>query len=327
MSDKKLKINLDIKKYLYMPVGKIKSLWASIPKPHKDSLFRGFGAYLALLLILFLIISGKADESRSLWESKVLYSATVINAAGDSSNAPDFSESKSAFSSTNKISIIISGMGMDANLTTKVLNELPKEVTLAFSPYSPKVRNLMDESLKKDHENLILIPMESSDYPKEDAGQKALSSKNSIDENEKILEWVLDKDPYALGIMNFMGSFFLNDKIQVGAMLKSLEDKNKFFVEDIVTPESQIPELIKDKNIKYMQVDMKLNTPLNKDDFMKEMDKAENIAKTKGYAVIIISPYPINIDFIKVWEKSAKTRGFSLATLSSVWKNIPNHGQ
>ena len=69
-----------------------------------------------------------------------------------------------------RIALIVSGLGVSANLTTDALTKSPAAVTLAFMPYGGDVERLVARARGEGHEILLQVPMEPFGYPDNDPG-------------------------------------------------------------------------------------------------------------------------------------------------------------
>lgn len=296
---------------------------------HKVSLLLAVCSYVAILFYLHSEVVLHSPETVKYWYEKIPSVSTIVESkplrtltqlheekAVDNSNYHPYAK---------KISIIISDMGMSRSVTEKAINELPKEFTLTFSPYSPYLNELIAQSVEKEHENLILMPMESINYPTEDSGHKVLSSRLSATENKENMEWVFEKGGQAIGIMNFFGSSFLKDKKHTKVLFDEMRDRDILFVENFVGENSKAQEMAAENGIKYLRTDKKIISDTSEENFMKQLKDLENTAKIKGYAIGIIEPYPLAIDLVKNWSLKLNSKGFMLASLSTLWKNIHHH--
>lgn len=308
----------------------IAKYWAKIfsdgylSKYQKISLIVAVIAYLAIVLSIVFWVSANSTSTIKNWYGKIPSVSTIVDTQILSNK--DAGKPADNYTSSGKhISIIIADLGMSQAITEKAINELPKEFVLAFSPYSSNLEETMKKSLQKEHENLILMPMESTKYPDKDSGPKLLSSRLSLTENTANMNWVLEKGKQSIGVMNFLGSAFLGDKKHVGTLFDTLKERNILFVENLTTESSQAQESASEKGIKYFKIDKKIKGDIAKEKFMNQLHELEKIAKIKGYAIGVIEPYPLAIDLVRDWSLKLNRKGFILASLSTLWKNVSQH--
>jgi hypothetical protein len=59
-----------------------------------------------------------------------------------------------------RVAIVIGGLGLDPEVTRLAVESLPPEVTLAFSPYAPRLQEWINRARERGHEVLLEVPME-----------------------------------------------------------------------------------------------------------------------------------------------------------------------
>jgi len=64
-----------------------------------------------------------------------------------------------------RVAIIVSGLGVSANVTQLAMSKLPTSVTLGFGPYGSGIDRTVMRARDRGHEVLLQVPMESFDYP------------------------------------------------------------------------------------------------------------------------------------------------------------------
>lgn len=215
------------------------------------------------------------------------------------------------------ISIIMTGLGISEKSTARAVSELPSQVTLGFSPYAPNLTEWLKKSEEMKHENLVLLPMESAAYPKDDAGDKSLSSRLSDAENAANLDWVLKKAKGTLGVMNFMGSRFLTNAKKLEPVFTALHENNFMFIESPMTEFSQAQAVAVKSNAAYLKVALEIDTVALESDIRQQLAALEKQALEKGYAVGIASPYPVTFAVLKTWSDGLDKHGIILAPLST----------
>ena len=77
--------------------------------------------------------------------------------------------------------------------TLAAIQDLPGEVTLAFSPYSSRLAEWVPAARAAGHEVLLQLPMEPRSTEFNDPGNKALLTANTPELNLDRMEWVLSR--------------------------------------------------------------------------------------------------------------------------------------
>ncbi len=308
-----------------IPFSLIKKAWIAIPAQHKLSLIKAIALYILFVIGVITWIEQNSETTIKEWNAKFPNAKAVVKLLEDKGLDPEFKDSVSAFSNGDKIAIVISGLGLSKEITEKSIKDLPPEFNMAFSPYADNLEEFVKKSTEKKHENLVLVPMESSKYPEEDAGPKAMSLRLDVEANKELFNWAYNRVPFAVGVINYMGSRFLSDNKQVKYLLDDVKEKNTILIENPLNDKFRVSDIGTEGTAKLIKNDIYISKQLGKENFVKQLVKAENIAKEKSYAVIIIEPYPLAIGLLKNWSVSLKQRGFILSPITSVWKNTSNH--
>ena len=121
--------------------------------------------------------------------------ARPANAAGNKKGGP-------------RIAIVLTGLGVSANLTRQAIEQLPGPVTFAFQPYGADVERSVSAARAKGHEVLLQAPMEPFDYPDNDPGPQTLLTSIAPDQNMDRLHWLMSRFQGYVGIVNYMGARF-----------------------------------------------------------------------------------------------------------------------
>jgi len=315
-------------------LNKIISPWLSLPYNHKKRFLQSIGLYLVIIASISVWIFINSESTIKNLEKK-LPKVTVnitdgkavdnleINNPADNKGfkKPLFNYGNIAYEQ-KYISIIISGLGISKSLTMKAIegeNTLPKSFSLAFSPYAPNVEELIKTANNSGFKTIILAPMDSVEYPKKDAGARALSSRFSDDKNKENMDWILSRGNGSIAVMNFMGSRFLSDKKRLEPNLKIIKDKEFMFIENPTGVGSKADIIAKNINLPYIRADLEIGDILNKNKINEELSKLEDIANKKGYAVAIVKPYPFIFDILKTWSKKLFKRDIILTNVKTLW--------
>ena len=100
-----------------------------------------------------------------------------------------------------RIAVVVTHLGLSPQLTQRVISELPGQITLGFAPYARSLGDWIQQARDDGHEVLIGLPMEPSDYPRNDPGPNGLMLANSQEENIKRLNWVLSRASGYVGVL------------------------------------------------------------------------------------------------------------------------------
>ncbi len=225
------------------------------------------------------------------------------------------------------ISIVMSGLGLSPQATERAINDLPPEITLAFSPYADDVKTWLGKATAAKHESLMLMPMESATYPADDPGPRALSSRQSDKDNKENLAWVLDQGAGTVGVINLMGARFITDKRRLSPVFDALTRNQSLFLEAPGMVKSEARALANEIGLPYLAADMQIDATATDAAIREQLLALEKIARERGYAVGMADTYPLTFNVLKSWAEKLDSRGITLAPLTAVWKNKSHHDQ
>ena len=216
-----------------------------------------------------------------------------------------------------QISIIVTRLGLSKQNTEKAIM-LPGDITLAFTPYARKLSSWIDQSRANGHEVMLMLPMEPTGFPKSDPGPLSLYSSLKAEQNQARLHWILAQTTGYIGVVNFLGSRFLNERSLIQPVIKNLQQRGLIFLEDgqALNPISR--KIAAENDGLYITSDAVLDKNLDRDDIIATLAKLERLAKTKGSAVGIARPYPVTLSRIRLWARTLNEKGIALVPLSAV---------
>jgi polysaccharide deacetylase 2 family uncharacterized protein YibQ len=213
------------------------------------------------------------------------------------------------------IVVIIKGLGLSSSTTEDAL-DLPKEVTLGLSPYSPSIVDWAEKAKKKGHEFIINIPMETNDYSVNDPGPYALITKQDKEENITRLKMLLSLTKDYQAVYSEKEEIFTHAINSVKPILESLKDQGKYFIYGGGYADFSLIQVAEGMAYPIVVNDILLDDEISSDGINKKLSELEGTAKTRGYAVLMAHPYPITIRMLQRWLPETEKRGFRVAPIS-----------
>jgi polysaccharide deacetylase 2 family uncharacterized protein YibQ len=218
-------------------------------------------------------------------------------------------------------------LGLSTAETDRALNDLPAGMTIAFSPYAPNTASQIAKAAENNRETLIQIPLEAANYPEDDTGPKAISSRLSDKENKENTDWVLDRGEGTYGLINLAGGRLLADRKRLEPLLDMIKRRGFMFIENPDNPNSIVANIAQEMRLPYMRVDSQIDRIATETEIHGELIKLERIARQRGYAIGVAKPYPLTFNILKAWSESLGQSGIMLAPLATVWKNKRQYEQ
>lgn len=217
-----------------------------------------------------------------------------------------------------RIAVVISHLGLSPTQTQDAITKLPSEITLAFAPYARSLDDWVQQARDNGHEVLIGLPMEPSDYPRNDPGPNALMLANSQQENIKRLNWVLSRATGYIGVFNFMGSRFTAEKRSLKPIMQQLKNRGLMILDTRASPFSTLASAAQEVGIPYTAVDIVPDTEPNRGAIDRQLAKVLELAAERKNAVAVVRPLPITMLRLTRWINRLDPEKAVLAPLSAV---------
>lgn len=254
-------------------------------------------------------------EARSPPGSDVFAARARLVASLITGGAPERFAPPKPVSGKPKIIVVFDDMGLDRRAFDAVM-KLPGPLTLSFLPYAENAQPLVDRAAAAGHEIMLHLPMEPNG--EEDPGPNALKVGMTGAGLLGALDWNLHRLSGYAGVNNHMGSRFTADEASMKTVLSVLAEQGLFFLDSITTGESIAPQAGAAVGATVFTRDVFLDPEAGAETVMRQLALVERIAAETGYAVAICHPRPDTLAVIGPWLTSAPSRGFELATASSL---------
>ncbi|GBF56814.1 hypothetical protein PbB2_00471 [Candidatus Phycosocius bacilliformis] len=215
-----------------------------------------------------------------------------------------------------KVALVVGGLGLNARVTQRAIDELPAEVTLSFVPYADNLQGWINKARANGHEVLIEIPMEPYDYPDNDPGPHTLLTTASAEENQRRLEYLLSRATGYFGVTNYLGAKFASAGDASGSVMRQLRGRGLAFIAD--GSANQLDAVANSAGLRNAQADRLIDQRPSSDDIAAQLGALEAMANQRGSALGFGVAYSVTIDQIARWAKDATRRGLVLAPASAV---------
>jgi len=219
-----------------------------------------------------------------------------------------------------RVSLVITGLGLTAIQTQAAIDQLPPEITLAFSPYSGELQDWVTKARAAGHEVLIELPMEPLNYPADDPGPQALLASLSPGENLKRLEWVLARSDGVAGLVANMGSRFQANARLIRPVLTRLAEKGYLYIDNRSGPTSVVGEVAASIDLPWTYNTRFIDAEATRVSIDGRLQQLERTAREKGFALGLAQGYPVTIERVAAWARSLEVKGLALAPASALAK-------
>lgn len=214
-----------------------------------------------------------------------------------------------------RVAIVVGGLGLNAAVTERAIDELPPEISLSFAPYAKNLDFWTRKARQAGHEVLIELPMEGYGANTQALGAAALLTSRSAEENMQRLDWLMSRFGAYFAATNYLGAKFSADEAAIAPVLAKLKEAGVGYIDDtgaaarvagglpIATVSRMIPAAADDADLRAVQ---------------RELAMLEQIATRDGFALGKTYAYAATIDEIAIWSKSLEQKGLIAAPASAL---------
>jgi polysaccharide deacetylase 2 family uncharacterized protein YibQ len=215
-----------------------------------------------------------------------------------------------------RLALVVGGLGLNASLTEQAIAALPPTTGLAFSPYAPRARPLIEQARARGFETLLALPLEPQGYPLNDPGDRALLTGLPPGENLARLDWLLARFPGHVGAIGALGSMrgeryaLLAEPYE--AMQAVLARRGLLFLD--ARPGAPPPARAFGRSI-----DLVVDEPATRAEIDARLLALERMARERGSALGYVGEAsPVAVARIAAWAAEAMGRGIVLAPPSAL---------
>jgi uncharacterized protein len=217
-----------------------------------------------------------------------------------------------------RIAILMTDLGKKARNTTRAVDELPANVSLAFSVYGNNLHDWGQKARSKGHEVFLSVPMEPVNYPQNDPGPLTLLTGQSTRGKVNLLRSSLGKFSGYVGVVNFMGSRFTAASDSIRPVLDELKRRGLMFVDNRDSKYSLAASMAQGINMPWAVNNGYIDDALDAKSIAAQLTELEKRARAQGTALGIARAYPVTVRAIKVWEATLEERRFILVPVTSI---------
>ena len=215
-----------------------------------------------------------------------------------------------------RIAIVVGGIGIAADGSEAAV-ELPGAVTLAFAPYGKNLAAMLARARASGHEILLQLPLEPYGYPGNDPGPHTLTVGASAEENIDRLHWLMSRITTYVGVTNYLGARFTSEETALAPLLDEIGGRGLLYLDDGSSGMSKADRQAKGK-APFARADFVLDAVTEAAAIDAKLAQVEAIARQRGYAIATATAFPVTIERIAEFVKSATERGFEIVPLTAL---------
>ena len=219
-----------------------------------------------------------------------------------------------------KITLVLGGMGINANLTSQAVKLLPGDVTLGFAPYGENLQAQVNAARAGGHEILLQVPMEPVGYPGTNPGPNTLLSNAKPDQNLASLKWLMSRFAGYSGVTNYMGGRLLANEEALRPVLKEIKSRGLAYLEDGNAATTASTRVADDLRLPNARASMVIDAEPTAPAIQAALAKLEQEATKNGSAIATGSGLEVTIETVAEWAKTLQEKGIILVPVSAAYK-------
>lgn len=217
-----------------------------------------------------------------------------------------------------RIAVVVSGLGLAALSTQKAI-ELPSEVTLSFSPYGRETTTSLSQTARvAGHEIMLDFPMQTERYPAVDPGPYGIRSDLSAADNLARLATILSKARGYVGLLGTVRDVVSTDTALIVPLIEKLANHGLLYVAGHTQAPAGMFRIQRNAGVPVLMTNIVLDDRITESHIKTQFARAEDHARTHGYALVVGRSYPITVDLLAEWLKTLDKKGFAVVPVSAM---------
>ena len=192
-------------------------------------------------------------------------------------------------------------------------------MTLSFAPYWDDLAKRVADAGEGAHEVMLQAPMEPFDYPDNDPGPHTLTVRATAQENIGHLHWAMGRFTGYVGVVNFMGGKLTANEATLAPILREIGSRGLVFLDDGSSSRSLAGQVGAGAGTPTARADLVVDGVPRPDAIGRQLERLEQLARQRGFAIGSASALPVTVDRIAHWAQTLEARGVLLVPVSSAF--------
>ena len=213
------------------------------------------------------------------------------------------------------VAIIIDDLGYKKKQDMRAI-QLPGNVTYAFLPHTPYVKDMIESVHAQGHEIMLHLPMQSTEPFF--LGPGALTNEMTEQEFKQSSVESIRSIPHVKGVNNHMGSLMTSQQESMNWLMDELTQTDLFFVDSRTSVETVAEQAANLYKIKNTRRNVFLDHELNRPAIEFQFNRLIELARKNGSAVAIGHPFSMTLDVLEEKIPQLEAAGIELIKVSSL---------
>ena len=215
------------------------------------------------------------------------------------------------------LAIVVGGLGIAEDGTDAAIADLPGAVTLALAPYGDNLPRILARARAAGHEIILQVPLEPYGYPNNNPGPHTLTLDASAEENIGRLHWLMSRITTYVGVTNYLGARFTSEETALAPVIAEIGKRGLLYLDDGSSGASRAGRLAQGRT-PFARADVVLDAITEDDAIDARLAQAEAIALKRGFAIATATAFPVTIERIAEYAKSAADRNIEIVPVSAI---------
>jgi polysaccharide deacetylase 2 family uncharacterized protein YibQ len=196
------------------------------------------------------------------------------------------------------------GYGMNHALTQKAM-ELPQNIAISLSPYSPEFNDWALEAKSGGHELLVDLPAETSSYPLEDPGPLAVLNESSEAKQLARIRTLLEACKSCLGAVLPPQENIAQSQETMRPVMEALQKSNVTLVYNEKPTTSYLMQEARAIGLSTISHYVILDDVPSKDAIDAKLETVRKLIMEQQKTVVAVGqPYPVTLERVQSWGSS-----------------------
>jgi polysaccharide deacetylase 2 family uncharacterized protein YibQ len=263
---------------------------------------------LAIILLAIVILA--------VWGIKGMRRNTPLQEEASLVSSQNRSKELKKIQESPKVAVVLDDFGYTKR-NFKALEEIDVPFTIAVLPNAPYSSVVSEYARENGIETILHLPMEpeSKDVKLE---EKTIMISMEPGEIVETMTQSFKDVPSATGVSNHQGSKATKNEKAMEVVLSEVKRRGLYYLDSLTTGNSACGKIAAQKEVPYVRRDLFLDDETDELYIRNQMEKAVELAKRQGFAVVIGHERPVTLKVLKETVPGIESSGIKFVHLSEI---------